>query len=168
MQNENFFIDDPTGIDLEEKERAEMFLCHNIEQIYENSNQWTSIESENFEMTSKEVHRFIMDFRYNQNLSIKNPLINYSDVDDINELVQLYDYTGKYPEEEFMPSNQRIYFIEGRGCAISIIPIEQGNRNVTIFLELLDRSPKFIQALWKKQRERKDLRNIKFVKLEDL
>lgn len=167
IENRNI-LDDPTGIDISEKENACSFILHNIEQVYENADQWQSVSEEARGITPKEIDEYIMALNYNRNLPVKNIKVSSQAISDVLKLSEIYDYIQTYPKDTTTKYPQKIYFIEGDMSAITVIPVETERNNTTVYMELLFNSPSFINDLWNENSKRKGLGNIKFLKASDL
>ena len=168
MDKEKNILDDPTGMDIAERDAACAFILHNIGQVYENADQWQSVSEELRDITPKEIDEYIMALRYSKNLPIKNIQVASHAISDPLQLAELYDYTQTYPEEIQSYYPQKIYFIEGGLSAITIIPILTEKNNTTVHMELLFKTAPFIKALWQKNNTKNNLSSIKFVKPKDL
>lgn len=168
MNKERNIIDDPTGVDILPKEEACPFILHNIEQVYDNADQWDTVSQEIPGITPKEINTYLMALRYNQNLPIKNIKVDSYTVSDPLQLAELYDYTQTYPTEIPFCCPQKIYFIEGDVSAITIIPVLTGEKETTVHMELLFKSAPFIQDIWERSTTSKGLNSIKFANPKDL
>lgn len=105
-----------------------------------------------------------MSCRYSGDLPIKEIQVKSAEVSEKDILIQLYDYTEAYPEEELFLKGQKIYFIEGSISALTIIPIQLTENQMHIHMELLDRSPEFINDIWWGRHKKKSIADLPFLK----
>lgn len=168
MDKERNIIDDPTGLDILEREQACSFILKNIEQVYENADQWGTVSEEVKGVNPDEIDSYIMALRYNQNLPIKNIKVDSYTISDPLQLAELYDYTQTYPSEISFCCPQKIYFIEGSVSAITVIPVLTEKNSTTIYMELLFKSAPFIQDIWERSTTSKGLNSIQFINPKDL
>lgn len=163
---ENNILDDPTGIDNEDKSGAWDFVLHNISQVYYNADQWETVSEEVDGITPEELDTSIMELRYAQNLPIKNLKVDSVEVSDSELVSIMHDYTQIYPQERYYHFPQKVYFIEGGVSSIVIIPIAIKKDLVGIHMELFFKSPKFIQSL--KEEDKKSINRLRFLKPSEL
>ena len=162
-------LDDPTGIDNIERDKSLLFILENIEQVYENADQWEEVSEEVRNITPREIDEYIMALNYAQNLPIKKIGVSSHPISDPLELLQLYDYTQSYPKEGFESYfPQKVYIIEGGMASLAVIPIYTDKDIITVHMQLLFSSPSFIRDLWTGDRKSKSLDTIKFVNPKDL
>jgi hypothetical protein len=168
MDKENNILDDPTGIDNIEKDKSLLFILENIEQVYENADQWQYVCEEVRDITTKDIDEYIMALNYKQDLPIKNINVSSQPISDVLKLSEIYDYIQTYPKNTPTKYPQKVYFIEGDMSAITVIPVQTESNNTTVYMELLFDSPSFINELWRENSKRKGLGSIKFVNPKDL
>ena len=163
---ERNIIDDPTGMDSNDKSGAWDFVLHNISQVYYNADQWETVSEEKRDITPRELDSSLMELRYDQNLPIKNIKVDSVEVSDSELVSMIHDYTQTYPEGTYYNYPQKIYFIEGGVSAIVIIPIAIKKGLIGIHMELFFRSPQFIQSL--KEENKKSFSKLNLPKLSSL
>jgi len=161
-------LDDPTGIDNIERDKSLLFILENIEQVYENADQWEYVCEEVRDITTQDIDEYIMALNYNKNLPIKNIKVSSQPISDILKLSEVYDYIQTYPKDTPTKYPQKVYFIEGDMSAVTVIPVQTERNSTTVYMELLFDSPTFINELWRESSEKKGLDSIKFVKASDL
>ncbi len=161
-------LDDPTGIDNIERDKSLLFILENIEQVYENAEQWGEVSEEVRDITPKEIDEYIMALNYAQNLPIKKISVSSHPISDPLELLQLYDYIQTYPKDTPTKYPQKVYFIDGDMSAVTVIPVQTEVNSTTVYMELLFDSPTFINKLWRQSDKSKGLDSIKFVNPKDL
>lgn len=167
MENKDFILDDPTGIDNYEKEYFCTFLSKNIGNVY-NGDQWTTVSEDITNVNPKEVDEYIMSFRYSQNLPIKNIKVDSVTIEDKNVIADIRNHTNTFPKGLLPVAPQMLYFIEGGESAIVIIPVFIDKNNLRIYLELLDSSSQIIKDYYFDKNDKKSLKGIKFIKASDL
>lgn len=161
-------LDDPTGIDNTERDKSLLFILENIEQIYENADQWQYVCEELADVTTQDIDEYIMALNYNKNLPIKEIKVSSYAISDILKLSEVYDYIQTYPKDTPTKYPQKVYFIEGDISAVTVIPVQTESNNTTVYMELLFDSPTFINELWRESSKKEGLDSIKFVKASDL
>ena len=97
---------------------------------------------------SRDIHVYLNSLVRRQNLPFKNPTVQSILIKDSETFSMLCDYVDVYKIREYLPREQRLYFIETGDFAITVIPIEFENEQVAINIEPLDYSPPFIRDIY--------------------
>lgn len=162
--------DDPTGIDDTIKQEALDFVRFNISQMLKYPNQFRVVEETVNHIDLKDIDLYLKKMKKDQDLDIKDLLIESVNITDIGKFAQICDYLEidnvNYPSR----NPQKIYFLESAESAITFIPIELDNHSVSIYIEPLESSPDLITELWaiNKDKKKKSLEDIEFVNPRDL
>ena len=166
--SEYFKYDDPTGIDSSDKEKAFLTIYDCILEVSENAFEWEPVSEDVKGVKLDEIHDYIKSLPYRNDLPGKAPSILYADVSDPSIFAKLCMHTKVYPEKEFPYDKKRIYFIEARKAALTLIPIRRDDDIIHIHMELFHMSPEFIQLIQKEASGSKGIDRIKFKKASEL
>ncbi|KUK67108.1 MAG: seg [candidate division WS6 bacterium 36_33] len=162
--------DDPTGIDETVKQEALDFVRFNISQMLKYPNQFRVVEETVEHIDLKDIDLYLQKMEKDQDLDIKDLLIESVNITDIGKFAQICDYLEIDKVNYPLRHPQRIYFLESADSAITFIPIELDNRSVSIYIEPLESSPDLITELWaiNRDKKKKSLEDIEFVNPRDL
>lgn len=147
-----YFLDDPTGIQDSAKQEALDVIKFNIEQMLDYAQESTVVDEVLEDVDLYEIDDYLLNIVYD-NPSFEQVLkMTRVFVDDLNDFGQLCEYTNISEVDNPKHGGQKVYFIESKNSAISIIPIELSNKRINLHIEPLESSPDFITEMWAEHR----------------
>lgn len=114
------------------------------------------------DISIEEVDTYLRVIKNDQDIPEKLLKVNRYSVKDEGTFAMLCDYSCVYPIPKDLSKNQKVYFIESSDSAITLIPIDIGDKQVNINICLLQNSPQFIKDMYLKLGKLK-MEDIKFV-----
>lgn len=118
------------------------------------------------DITTEEIDQYLGVIKNNQDVPQKLLKLSWSKIKDEGFFAMLCDYSSVYPIPKELSPNQKIYFIETSESAITLIPIDIGDKKVNVNITLLQNSPKEIKNIYKNLGKLK-MEDIKFVKFKN-
>jgi hypothetical protein len=148
-----YFIDEPTDIEGDAKQEALDLIRFNVEQILDHADEFTIVDEAINDVTLDEIDDYLCMMTY-ENPSFRQDVemvrcFIYS-MDDFGKLCEYTNVTGIERPKRW---NQKVYFIESNDSAVTIIPIETGNKTVNIYMEPLESCPDFLTEMWAEHRD---------------
>ena len=160
-------FDDPTGMEDCVKQEALDLIRFNIEQMLKYGTNNRIVDEKVKHITTRDIDHYLQKLQKDQSF-IEDLRIRNVQINDIELFARICDYTNTYQVNYPQKNTPKIYFIESEDFAITFIPMELDTEEVNIYMEPLDSSLDFILEKFQNLNPEKTIRDIHFVRAEDL
>ena len=167
IEDSSFKYDDPTELNIEQKELPYQTILTAIDQTYNNADEWdTYQERVKSYITPKEIDDYMIQLNYNGFLDIKLLRVSSIEFTNTEDIEKIHEGLQITPDSK--SSSQAVYIVEGDKNSIILIPLKEDVNSLFVFTQHLHMAPDFIQKKWADTRKPKGLKDIRFLKPEEL